>query len=1337
MRYQVKTIRRTRGAGRLSRGLLCGASFSALALFATSSVVHAQNADRYWDANGAMPASGGNGNWNTSGALWSQSNSDVLGPYQAWNNAALDNAIFGTAAGTTTNVGTVTLTNPITVHNLTFQRINGWVLNGGTLTLAGLDPTILTTNHATIDSIIAGNAGLTKQGGGQLTLGGVNTFSGGVTLGGGTLRMSEDTALGALSNNLSVIANSTLWIENGGTNRTIDISAGTTLTISGVGTGSALYTGGGNLILSPGGAITLSNNGSNYTGTTRFNGCNGVCTLYFTSIGNLGENSALGAPTTEANGTIHFQQSSQYSDRVIYIGAGNSSERNWTITTNNAARIANEGTGTLTITGNMAATGGGALQFEAMTADIALLGLLSGDDYIFDGTAGRTITLGDANSYAGLTTIRAVTTRAGVLADTGVVSSLGTGSAVSFMDGGWLSYTGGGSSSDRLWTGNGAAGITNDGTGALALSGDFSFDPVSPSPDSLTLGGSYTGASTFSGVISGNGNLIMDGAGTWLLSGANTRTGLIRVENGTLRAGSATAFSTTTGVTVNGGTLDLNGFDLITPSLSGSGGNVVLGVANLTVNEALDGSFSGSITGSGGLIKAGKGGLTLQGTQGYTGATSVNGGTLNLAFNDFGGPVTDIISSASTLNMAGGTLVVFGGAGEANAQTFNGLNVLAGNNRIGAQPSSTGSVTVNLGAINRTGGLIDFNLTTGSNFTTTNTSLGGWATVNGTDYAKVVGGEILAFTAADYTDQDDASLWASGQYISDNDGDADSYFGTVGSDVQLAGLQFTTPDPTTTVTIAPTATLGVDGTIIVSNQVGANNQTITGGSLTGPAGGGTLGVQQNGGGLFTIASTIVDNGADAIGFTKGGTGSLRLSGANSYTGVTTLSGGRLEVTSLADGGIASSIGQSTADSSNLVLESGTLAYAGVTDVVTNRGFTLVNGGVGAPGIEVGTGRTVEFSGLVTSSDDAGLTKTGAGMLVLSNGANDYAGVTTITGNNSTLSVNALADGGMASGIGAATADSANLVLSDGGRLRYTGGATDIDRGFTLASGAGRVDVALAATTLTVGGTVTGAGRLFKDGDGTLVLSGANTYTGDTVVAGGTLRAGSVSAFGPATNYMDVDSGATLELGGFDIGVGGLSGDGTVDLGANTLSSNGGTGTFTGRMTGTGGFTRAPGSYTQVLNGCNSDYTGATTIQGAALSIDCLRNGGEASSIGASGSAPSNLVLSSGYLVYTGASQTTDRGFVLQSGYGILQVNDSAATLTFTGVVEGAGTLVKRGGGTLVFSGENTHSGTTSIEAGIVRAGSSGAFDRAAVCCRSPTSPTRGSTSTTGMRRSAI
>src|SRR3546814_5898901 len=84
--------------------------------------------------------------------------------------------------------------------------------------------------------------------------------------------------------------------------------------------------------------------------------------------------------------------------------------------------------------------------------------------------------------------------------------------------------------------------------------------------------------------------------------------------------------------------------------------------------------------------------------------------------------------------MAGGTLSLAGAAGEANVQTFNGLNITAGNSNITGTSAAGGSMTVNLGAINRTGGLINFNLPAAGNITTSNAGLGGWATVNGTDY---------------------------------------------------------------------------------------------------------------------------------------------------------------------------------------------------------------------------------------------------------------------------------------------------------------------------------------------------------------------------------------------------------------------------------------------------------------------------------------------------------------------------------------------------------------------------------------------------------------------------
>src|SRR3546814_20246339 len=109
------------------------------------------------------------------------------------------------------------------------------------------------------------------------------------------------------------------------------------------------------------------------------------------------------------------------------------------------------------------------------------------------------------------------------------------------------------------------------------------------------------------------------------------------------------------------------------------------------------------------------------------------------------------------------------------------------------------------------------------------------------------------------------SDWSSDVFSSD-------LFGSVGVDGQLGGLRYTAAADST-ITVGVGNTLGVDGTIIVAPSVLANDQTITGGFLTGGAGGGTLGVQQNGAGTFTIDSTIVDNGG-ATSFVKGGTGTV-------------------------------------------------------------------------------------------------------------------------------------------------------------------------------------------------------------------------------------------------------------------------------------------------------------------------------------------------------------------------------------------------------------------------------------------------------------------------------
>jgi autotransporter-associated beta strand protein len=147
----------------------------------------------------------------------------------------------------------------------------------------------------------------------------------------------------------------------------------------------------------------------------------------------------------------------------------------------------------------------------------------------------------------------------------------------------------------------------------------------------------WNGNKTFSGnIVDGTGtvgvNLYLSG-NTWTLSGNNTYSGPTTITNGTLRAGSTTAFSPNSAYTVAGGkTLDLAGFDNSIGSLTGSG-SVTLGSAELTIgNDGTGTSFTGVISGTdGSVVKVGSGTLTLTNNNTYTGSTTVSDGTLILS----------------------------------------------------------------------------------------------------------------------------------------------------------------------------------------------------------------------------------------------------------------------------------------------------------------------------------------------------------------------------------------------------------------------------------------------------------------------------------------------------------------------------------------------------------------------------------------------------------------------------------------------------------------------------------------------------------------------------------
>ena len=202
--------------------------------------------------------------------------------------------------------------------------------------------------------------------------------------------------------------------------------------------------------------------------------------------------------------------------------------------------------------------------------------------------------------------------------------------------------------------------------------------------------------------------------------------------------------------------------------------------------------------------------------------------------------------------------------------------------------------------------------------------------------------------------------------------------------------------------------------------------------------------------------------------------------------------------------------------------------AGSTNPVVN----LVNNVLPAAITVDTTANTYTFQGSGNISGGTGLTKIGTGTLTI-NTTNDFSGVVTIS--NGTLSVPSLALSGAASPLGAASSASANLVLA-GGNLQYTGPTVTTDHGATL-NAPSSIEVVNSAANLTNSGVIVGvAGNaLRKIGTGTLVLSGANTYSGDTVIDNGILRLGNAAGMGALTGTIYATNSGTLDINNYVIG----------------------------------------------------------------------------------------------------------------------------------------------------------------------------------------------------------
>ena len=712
------------------------------------------------------------------------------------------------------------------------------------------------------------------------------------------------------------------------------------------------------------------------------------------------------------------------------------------------------------------------------------------------------------------------------------------------------------------------------------------------------------------------------------------------------------------------------------------------GSANLTISTAL--ANNGGTTS---LTKSGADTVILGGSNGYSGTTAVNGGTLQIAGNLAAGSGSVSVASGATLaiNMAAGDTLANGVVNNGTVSKTAGANT----NTMTGSISGTGAVTQNI-----TGGVF---ILAGSN------SYSGATTVSA--------GTLKAGGATAFNNTSALTLTGSGT-------------------LDLAGFNasFTNLTGTATSTITTTGS-------------GAGTDTLT---ITAFGNDGT-------GGLFT------DNGIRklALNMTSNGVGAYKATtGTNN-----TFSGGLILNADMRikPFAAASTIGSPGAITSGpfgrgTITLNGTTVSHGSQIYFDLSGYTLVNdvivnSNVGNGG-RVGSIRVTGTSGVISGSitanavdavigadtNAAAITLTGqltgakgftfnqSGGTITTNWVttlnnasanNDYAGVTTINGANTTLKLgaaNQIPNG----------ASRGNVALTLG--ILDLNGYSETINGF---SGAGTVDNVVAtgssSNTLTLGdGDATGSfsGKIIntsgtlglaKIGTGVQTLSGSNNYSGGTVVSLGGLSFANLSAK-PSAGTHAFGAAATLGLG--------VSGSGNYFT--STDIDNAFSGTMTGNLsnvtvtpttnvgidTGAGNFdytsslpsvTRGLvklGANTLTLSGSNA-YTGPTTITAGTLSVAATEN---------LGAAAANLVFDGGTLQVTGTTLTNFSGIghavLFNSGKTVgLDINSAANTFTADQVLDqGTGGLTKSGSGTLTFSGSsaNTYTGTTTLTGGVLQ-----------------------------------
>ncbi len=959
-------------------------------------------------------------------------------------------------------------------------------------------------------------------------------------------------------------------------------------------------------------------------------------------------------------------------------------------TINTSAGIVKQGTGAAVISANQTWTG-------SLTVTLGTLTVLGSQTYA-GGTAlgGGTLVVGHDQT-------------------------LGSG-PVNFL-GGALQATGGTRTLANTWTMR--SDTTFSGTDALVLQGNGTLFGITRTITATAISGV-----TMSGIIDDGGAavaLTKSGGGRLSLTGANTFSGTCTLNAGILGIGHNSALGTGTlilsaslnpsiraegaartianNVSIGNNFINDGSQDLIFAGTTTLGSPFTVNVSNTSPNGlGWIGTISCTVavtkTGGGVLLvgspAAGLPTLTISdGTCRLTGDTTTmpNTSVINVAtgamlwIDGTGTANPDRFSATSTLNLQGGILQVTGPAGADRSETFGTINIGSTNttvsgSRIILAPTGTGNVTVTAAS---TTGLVrlsgDLGLTRGTGagggqsylFSTGNGWNQGlnvpWASVNGSSQAQysltlgLIAYETTLYTTQAPGDWDNVATWT--QAAIPGFGDAVS----IGHDVSLHGSDRSVRRVAITsgVTISDTGNAVLH---VASGQVevrGSGNSLIsTGLDLIN---GGVI--DQGSGGSLTISRPV-----QGIGLYKLGTGTLVLSGSNTFAGVFQVTTGRCEVsgsmvntgvtTICAGATLAVSGGNAISDLSGLTLQAGATLDVSGAELVTfgtdQPSSTIIIQDNSQLIFSIGAAKTLNsrLTGTGTfrnqgPTPDAAEEATGT---LITNLANDLTGTIWIEKglvsksnlalanaipSTATLRIDAAQNGGTNphgvwnlfgadASIGALTGDGYILQASSSTATTFR----------TLTLGLNNQDATFAPSATNPAGGVIGYPRnsdsrgdylnLVKSGTGTQTLSGLNRYIGTTAVVAGTLVAGCDAPLGSAGAFGNAAS--------------------PIELGASS-------GSETASLYAGGAFTIARPIWIR------PGGTGTATV-GVNTAASALFSG--------------PLTLSRAATLHAAAS----------------------GTATFSGTITGDQAITKTGAGLVVLSGSNTWTGATTISAGTLR-----------------------------------